>query len=234
MAPADNAFAQNPLQGFHNPQPVNNVPAGTVFPGMVQPETGVKQPEADNHKPILGFLYSVSRIANGEFWPLYLGQNTIGRAMGSNVSLAEQTVSDVHCKVIVQELKNPDRLFVYVQESGSTCGTMVNGSSLDFNPREIKNGDIITVGENYELYVILIDVKQLGLAKKENFMAIQIQEPNPVPQGGGFIPPMFGGGMPGTNPTMPMGGTPNNPFPQPSPAEQRNRPTPGTVVDGNW
>lgn len=213
-------FAQAPIP------PMSSAPAGTVFPGMnlnqpVNPAPA--QPKADdNHKPIVGFLYSVSRTVVGEFWPLYLGQNIIGRGMGAGISLAEQTVSDNHCKIIAQEQKNPDRLFVYIQEGGSTCGTLVNGSSLDFNPREIKNGDIITVGEHYELLVLLVDAKQLELKQNEDFLAVQIQNPNPVaPVAGGFIPPQ---GPVGPRPTI--GGF--KPEPQ-----QGTTPYPGTVVDNN-
>lgn len=38
---------------------------------------------------------------------------------------------------------------------------MVNGESLDF--QLWNNGDIITIGENYELVLLLIDIKALGL-----------------------------------------------------------------------
>ena len=229
MAPQGAGMPQP--QGFVPNNPMasqGNVPAGTVFPGMNMDSAQAGEAE-ENHKPILGFLFSVSRNAAGEYWPIYLGPNSIGRAMGSNIVLAEQTVSDIHCKIIAQELKNPDRLFVYIQESGSTCGTMVNGSSLDFNPREIKSGDIITVGEHYELYVLLVDVRQLGLSQVENFLPVQIQNPNPAPIGtGGFIPQP---GMPGANPTMPFGG-----FQPGQPQPSSPKPYPGTVVDSgqNW
>lgn len=220
MAPQDNGMPQ----GFAAPN--GNVPAGTVFPGMNPAQSNPSGNPEENHKPILGFLYSVSKTAAGEFWPIYLGPNTIGRAMGSNIALAEQTVSDVHCKIIAQELKNPDRLFVYVQECGSTCGTMVNEASLDFNPKEIKTGDIITVGEHYQLYVMLVDARQLGLSPREDFMPVQIQNPNPAPFGGGFIPQP---GMPGAGGTLPMGGFQPG---QPQPQQNGPKPYPGTVVDG--
>ena len=225
MGPQGASFTgQAPQQGF-SPQSGPSAPSGTVFPGMGQMQSAIQAQSDDNHKPILGFLYSVSRISAGEFWPIYLGQNIIGRGMGSSITLAEQTVSDIHCKIVAQEQKNPDRLFVYIQESGSTCGTMVNGSSLDFNPREIKHGDVITVGEYYELYVILIDIRQLGLSPKEGFMSVKIQNPNPTPFGsGGFIPPQ-GPLAGGAHPTVPFGGfQPGQPQPGP-------KPYPGTVVD---
>ena len=213
-------FAQGPVPT----SPFPPTPAGTVFPGMNQKQNVNAPVKADdNHKPIVGFLYSVSRTVVGEYWPLYLGQNSIGRGLGSSIALAEQTVSDNHCKIIAQEMKNPDHLFVYIQEGGSTCGTMVNGSSLDFNPREIKNGDIITVGEHYELLVILIYSKQLVLKQNEDFKEVQIQNPNPGPVvAGGFIPPM---GQPGPRPTSHVGGF------QPATAPTDNTPYPGTVID---
>lgn len=132
--------------------------------------------EADSSKkPILGFLYSVSKDYAGEFWPLYLGANTIGRGEDCSVSLKEGTVSQKHATLVIRQMQNQGEdagLFVFIQDVGSMCGTLVNGVTLDFNPKECKNGDIITIGENYELYFILVDPKSLGLAPKDKFKEI--------------------------------------------------------------
>ena len=53
---------------------------GTVVPGMHKaatdtPDTPVTAPTA----PVVGFLYSISRKGIGEYWPVHIGRNKIGR-----------------------------------------------------------------------------------------------------------------------------------------------------------
>ena len=146
----------------------------TVYPGMnMDPSAPQKGPKG-NDKPIMGFLFSVSKTALGEYWPLYVGPNTIGRNASNNICLSESSVSDNHATIVIRQMQNngvANGIFVFVQDVGSTCGTMLNGSTLGFNPEECHSGDIITIGMNYELYLILIDPVALGLAPKKDFSA---------------------------------------------------------------
>lgn len=152
---------QKPSQGYN----------GTHFPGM---ELGTRNnaiPSTENHKPIMGFLFSVSRTACGEYWPLYMGLNTIGRSTTCSVRLSEATISDNHAEIVIRQMKNPDSVLVSIQDARSTCGTLLNGSSLGFDAQECHNGDIITIGEHYELYFVLIDTKSLGLEVRSDFIS---------------------------------------------------------------
>lgn len=124
-----------------------------------------------NQKPIVGFLYSISKSGSGEYWPLRIGSNTIGRSDNCNVNLGEATVSEQHAVLVVQQMKNPEKVIAWINDSGSTCGTMINGESLGVDRRECFNGDIITIGEHYDLYFVLIDAKQIGLNVCRDFMA---------------------------------------------------------------
>lgn len=148
-------------------------------------------------KPIMGFLYSVSKTAYGEFWPLYAGPNTIGRSKENSICLPEVTVSDFHANIVIRKMQNKgvaNGVTVFIRDSGSINGTMLNGMTLDLNPIKCQHGDIITVGNNYELYVILVDPDSLGLSQKPDFKSV---ENNPNPTVG-----MFAGGMPkGTIPS---------------------------------
>lgn len=121
-------------------------------------------------KPIMGFLYSVSRKGLTEFWPLKLGKNMMGKSFECDVCLAEKTVSDLHAKLVIQQMKNPDKVVASLRDEGSTNGTMVNGTNIGFDNVEIKNGDILTIGDNYQLLFVLIDKKVIGLKPAENFM----------------------------------------------------------------
>lgn len=134
-----------------------------------------------NNKPVIGFLFSISKTGCGEYWPLRIGSNTIGRSSDSSICLSEATVSEKHAVLVIQQMKNPEKVIAWINDSGSTCGTMINGESLGFDRRECFNGDIITIGEHYDLYFILIDAKQIGLNVCREFMSTQ----SPVVPGGG-------------------------------------------------
>lgn len=198
--------AMNPMQ--QQPQQPQAAPAynGTHFPGMeASMQAPGNAPTAEIHKPVMGFLYSVSRTANGEYWPLYMGLNTIGRATSSTVRLSEATISDNHAEIVIRQMKNPDCVLCSIQDARSTCGTLLNGSSLGFDAQECHNGDIITIGEHYELYFVLIDAKSLGLEPVKEFMAVpggfqqpampQMPQMPPMPQ---MPHPMPGRGPAGT------------------------------------
>lgn len=176
-APVNSGF-QQPFNGT----PSFNSNEGTKFPGAEINSSA----KSANKKPILGFLYSVSKDITGEYWPLYLGANTIGRNNECSVCLKEASVSGNHATLVIRQMQNQGEdtgLFVFIQDDRSMCGTLVNGVTLDFNPKECKSGDIITVGQNYELYFILVEPKVLGLAPKEGFKPISVSvapEPRPV------------------------------------------------------
>lgn len=151
---------------------------GTVFPGMDN-NNGETRPGnrrvsfRQSTKPLVGFLYSISRTGFGEYWPIHIGPNVIGRSEKCDIVLSEGTVSEEHAVIVVRIMKNPQKLDVSISDERSSHGTMVNGESISSSrPIECKNGDIITVGECYQLYLILIDTKLLGLSVAENFINV--------------------------------------------------------------
>lgn len=200
---------------------------GTVVPGMNpgnNPTAQVTDSPAAPHqpkssfvytgKPVVGFLYSVSRTAAGEFWPLHIGQNTIGQSETCDIVLPEGTVSGEHAVIVVRKMKKPEKVIASISDARSTNGTMINGESLGFTAEECKNGDVITIGDCYELYLILVDTAELGLSVSENFIPVAADEdedefadgPTPFSDGmtrpgddysyGGPTPPPFGGYTP--------------------------------------
>ena len=199
----------------------NSAGRGTVVPNMMDNPVESPNPMGRHQsvpqqqqkplvsgKPVVGFLYSISRTAAGEYWPLHIGQNTIGQNPASDVVLPEGTVSSDHAVLVIRKMKNPEKVIASISDARSTNGTMINGESLGFSAVECKNGDIITVGDNYELYLILVDAPTLGLAVSENFIAVKQEETTYYegPEGysrpdddfqpyGGPTPPPFGGGF---------------------------------------
>lgn len=115
---------------------------------------------------IFGFLFSVSKTMAGEFWPLMLGANTLGRGSGNSIVLAESTVSETHASIHV--ISRAKKLIVYIKDDQSKTGTLLNGELLR-GEADLKSGDVITVGEQYELYVVLINAYDLGLSEKPDF-----------------------------------------------------------------
>lgn len=163
----EDAYTDNPNFGKQNA----NVQDGTFVPNPFG--TTLSNENAPRQKPVVGFLYSISRSGSGEYWPLHIGSNTIGRSRDCDVSLEEATVSEQHAVLVVQQMKNPEKVIAWINDSGSTCGTMINGESLGFDRRECFNCDIITIGEHYDLYFILIDAKQIGLNVCRDFIPTQ-------------------------------------------------------------
>ena len=174
---------------------------GTVVSGMTDqvagtPNQGVQsvaEPQQPKRpittgKPVVGFLYSVSRTAAGEYWPLQIGQNTIGQSPDCDIMLPEGTVSSEHAVLVVRKMKKPEKVIASLSDARSTNGT----------------GDIITIGDNYELLLILIDAPTLGLSVSENFIAIETEDD-------------FYTGQPDTDPNATRPGDGYQPFAGPTP-----------------
>ena len=172
----EDAYTEQPNFGKQNVK----VQDGTCVPNPFG--TVPNMANVPNQKPVIGFLYSISKSGSGEYWTIRIGSNTIGRADNCNISLSEATVSEQHAVLVVQQLKNPEKVIAWINDSGSTCGTMINGESLGFDRRECFNGDIITIGEHYDLYFILIDAKQIGLNVCRDFLHNLLRERVAVPK----------------------------------------------------
>ncbi len=171
-----------PNQSFYTPNGASSSRSrGTVVPGMSRPAensgpyTSAQQPTAEkvrDGKPVVGFLYSISRTAMGEYWPLYVGRNTIGQNPSSDIVLGEATVSNDHAVLVVRMKKPSGEVIAAVKDSASTNGTLLNGESIDFETVECHNGDVITIGNNYELVVVLLDAAKMGLSVSESFIRV--------------------------------------------------------------
>lgn len=181
----------------------------TMYPGM---ETAKVSKEGQN-TPIAGFLYSVSRTAAGEYWPIYEGPNKIGRGAENVVKLNDKQISENHATLVVRPMYDGDTktgILVFVQDMMSTCGTKVNGTSLGFEAKECHNGDILTIGPNYELLLILVDAASLGLTQKEALKDVETVETGEP--GGVWVTPLPGGNPKGTILQGGNGQSGNNPL----------------------
>lgn len=191
-------------QGMY--QRTGGAPAGgTVVPGMQKQAPGVEAPvEVQRQAPVVGFLYSISRNGVGEYWPVCVGTNTIGRDPECDICLEEGTVSSHHALLNVKKLKTKDCIVAQIRDEGSKNGLLVNNEELDFGIHECHNNDVIRIGNNYQLLLLLINPSDHGLKVAEEFEALDDM------------------------PTPPMG----NPFGT-SPYDPESRPVNGTqAMDG--
>lgn len=161
---------------------------GTVVPGMI-PSMREAQAQTTNvapnpvkpqqhkaiepGKPVVGFLYSISRTPVGEYWPIQIGPNTIGQSSSSKIILAEATVSIDHAVIVARQLKNGG-VIAAITDTRSTNGTMINGETIGFSAVECHNGDVITIGNNYELLLILVDASKSGLSVSQDFIPVDV------------------------------------------------------------
>ncbi|MBR1871955.1 MAG: FHA domain-containing protein [Bacteroidales bacterium] len=168
----DNSSSQD-FSERRNPMASRNG-GGTVIPEGNGSEERSHQRSAvtTKDKPVLGFLYSVSRNSFGEFWPVYLGPNTIGRGGNADIILSEGTVSSEHATIIVHQ-EDDGEVYAGIKDNGSTHGVKVNGKSTHFDVVGCKNGDIVKIGKSYELLFILVNASELGLKPAENFIEVK-------------------------------------------------------------
>lgn len=164
------------------------VPQGTIVPGMNRPVGNFNSSRQENLQnrtsssvPIIGFLYTISRQGIGEYWPVHVGRNTIGRDASNDVVLAEYTVSGLHASLSVRKMKSNGKVIALIRDEGSKTGLLVNGEELGYEGHECFNGDIITIGCNYTLLLILINAEEAGLSVAENFEDAFVEEEDPIP-----------------------------------------------------
>ena len=118
-------------------------------------------------EPVVGFLFSVSRTPSGEYWPLHLGENTIGRDADNDIVLPEMTVSGHHATLNIRRMKTTKEYLADIYVRGVNGG-FVNEEEVR-KEAECKNGDFLTIGDNYVLYLILVNPFELGLKVAEGF-----------------------------------------------------------------
>ena len=112
------SFTPNSANGYNQARTRRNNERATRFPGMEAVSEEQPQKNNDQHDPIVGFLFSVSRTPFGEYWPLYLGPNKIGRAASNSVSLPEGSVSGEHANLVIEQYSNPNVTVAVLENKG--------------------------------------------------------------------------------------------------------------------
>lgn len=145
---------------------------GTYVPGMHDDFSGAKMKVADDSDttPVVGFLYSISRKGIGEYWPLHLGTNIIGRSEDCDICLQEMSVSEKHASISIKQMKSTHSIIASIRDIGSKNGIYLNDEELDYENHSCKSNDLILIGRCYKLLLLLIDAEQCGLSIAEDFV----------------------------------------------------------------
>jgi pSer/pThr/pTyr-binding forkhead associated (FHA) protein len=95
---------------------------------------------------LAGFLVSYEGDERGTFWPIYQGQNALGRrgaAAGLQIEIDHPTTSSRHA--VLYASARPARL--KIEDTGSTNGTFVREQQLERGQRvEARDGDTVRFG----------------------------------------------------------------------------------------
>ena len=145
--PPNNLYGA-PQPGFGAPTPGFDAPQPAAF-GAPPPQAAPAErgtPMVLPPSALRGFLITYQSNTKGDYWPLYGGRLTVGRASSGDqvdIPLADATISSRHAALVIDGVQGG----VQVEDTGSTNGTFVNEEHLGFNGRrELRDGDRIRFG----------------------------------------------------------------------------------------
>lgn len=128
----------------------------------------------NRERKMVGVLFSVSRLGNGEIFPIYEGKNNIGRGRSNDIRLQEASINDLHAVLYAVHDDYPAKDYVLsVHDQGSSFGTMVGNDDVIFNPHTVHDGDILYIGNNYQLVVKLFQREAYNLFTSETFQSTE-------------------------------------------------------------
>ena len=101
-------------------------------------------------------MVSFSVDPTGEYWVLYEGRNRIGSDRTNDVVINDANVSSNHAILNIRHSINDGRMLVAISDQNSSNGTIVNKKDIEFNSFELKNEDVVQIG-NHELGLLFLD-----------------------------------------------------------------------------
>jgi len=146
--PTTDEFEEQLRRASQAPPVVQAPSAPPAAAKAVSPGTGrdPEQVEPSALRSLAGFLVSYDQSELGMFWPLYQGQNTLGRkgaGAGLDIEIDHPTTSSRHS--VIYASSRPGRL--KVEDAGSTNGTFVNDAALERGKKyELKDNDTLRFG----------------------------------------------------------------------------------------
>lgn len=155
-----------------------------------QPSSAANPTKIENctvwqQRPIVGILFTVSKQANGEVYPIYLGRNIVGNAENCDIRLREATISAQHAVIVVRRVKTAsgERQVASVTDYGSANGTFINGEDIDYDTHVLENHDVLGFGIAYRMAFIMLNPNELHLEVAKHFEALKSQGGSELAQG---------------------------------------------------
>lgn len=140
-----------PQAAYGAPPPVYvppGAPAAAPAPSAPPPAAAPAAPTAADPtlRVLAGFLVSYETTELGVFWPIYQGQNIVGRkgaAPGLDIEIDHPTTSSRHA--VIHATARPGRL--RVEDPGSTNGTFLGEHMIDKNKsHDLRDGEAVRFG----------------------------------------------------------------------------------------
>jgi hypothetical protein len=97
---------------------------------------------SDKHKaPVVGWLVAMNGEQKGEDFRIREGQNTLGTSAEAEIVVKDNTVSGKHASIRYKESK------FFLTDLDSTNGTFLNDGTESVVREELKDGDLVRIGE---------------------------------------------------------------------------------------
>lgn len=119
------------------------------------PEGTVKEQKTRNTRKLVGWIVTYSLDAMGVDFKIYEGRNIIGRDMDCNITVNDGLVSGKHAVLLFRSGKYS------ITDQQSSHGTFVNGEDIELEPRYLKDGDIIQMGNT--IFMIRFALFEMGV-----------------------------------------------------------------------
>jgi len=133
--------------GINNPPPPQNDFEKTIISRPSTNKPGQqKSPQSSARRRLVGWIVSYELDAYGIAYSIYEGRNKIGRNVKNDITLSDNSVSDIHAILLFRN----DKYFLIDQ--GSSNGSYVNGEEIDFQPAELADGDKIVLGKEKAIF----------------------------------------------------------------------------------
>jgi len=108
-----------------------------------KPET---KKDSRSSRRLVGWLVTYSFDPLGVGFEVYEGLNVIGSGANCNITINDETMSDRHATVLFRAEKYK------IRDELSTFGTLVNGEDIETDAVDLRDGDVITMGETTFLF----------------------------------------------------------------------------------
>lgn len=165
----NNHAQQNANGGSNNPRGGQNTVYSSSGATSWDQQSNLGRNDSNSH--VVGFIYTLSNNGVPEFWPIKIGVNKIGKNSDNDIVLREASVSDYHAQINIKRLRN-GHLVAGIKDIGSSNGLALNDEELDYELHNCKHNDIITVGLNYRLVLLLVDPIDYELGAANDFVEI--------------------------------------------------------------